>query len=316
VRGFFTLAVARDLYAGVPAVYVNYLDYDVAAHAFGPRSRPALVNLSRVDRAIGQLWRVLRRVPEHQYDLYILSDHGQAPCRPYQDLSGGSRFERWIFDQFLPPSRGGAPEVPRTGLARGILARRRGARELLQHFLNYVDEDYLRCGEAEAYERDGIRVISAGPNAFLYVLEAAAPLEAGALDERFPGLAKGLSQSGGVGFVLARSSSGPVCFCRGKRYLLSDSQPGPFSGRADASLVIRGIKDLMEMRSAGDLVIYGIDAPQGHVSFIPEEMGAHGGPSPDELHTFIVRPGTVTLPLLISHPAQLYDHFIHYQNPL
>ena len=37
VRQFFTLAVSRDLYAGVPTIYVNYLDYDVAAHAFGPR---------------------------------------------------------------------------------------------------------------------------------------------------------------------------------------------------------------------------------------------------------------------------------------
>src|SRR6266436_6456541 len=47
VRGFFTMAVSRDLYAGVPAVYVNYLDYDEAAHSFGPRSRPALVTLRR-----------------------------------------------------------------------------------------------------------------------------------------------------------------------------------------------------------------------------------------------------------------------------
>ena len=52
MRGFFTLAVSRDLYAGTPAVYVNYIDYDEAAHAFGPRSRAALVSLRRVDRAI------------------------------------------------------------------------------------------------------------------------------------------------------------------------------------------------------------------------------------------------------------------------
>ena len=63
VRGFFTLAVSRDLYAGVPAVYV---DYDVAGHAFGPRSRRALRTLRRVDRALRQLVRVVRRVPEHR----------------------------------------------------------------------------------------------------------------------------------------------------------------------------------------------------------------------------------------------------------
>jgi hypothetical protein len=83
------LAVSRDLHAGTPVVYVNYLDYDVAAHAFGPGSRPALLSLRRVDRAIRQLWRVVRRVPEHRYDVYVLADHGQAPCRPYLAVTGG-----------------------------------------------------------------------------------------------------------------------------------------------------------------------------------------------------------------------------------
>jgi hypothetical protein len=80
----------------------------------------------------------------------------------------------------------------------------------------------------------------------------------------------------------------------------------------DGTLLKReGITDLMRMPSAGDLVIYGIDAPDGHVSFI-RERGAHAGPSLTELHTFIVRPPGVTLPPSISHPMQLYDHFIRY----
>ena len=32
VRNFFTMAVSRDLYEGVPAIYVNYLGYDETAH--------------------------------------------------------------------------------------------------------------------------------------------------------------------------------------------------------------------------------------------------------------------------------------------
>ena len=117
-----------------------------------------------------------------------------------------------------------------------------------------------------------------------------------------------------MGFVLARSGDGPVCFWRGKRYQLCESERGPFTRRADASVVLKGIADLMTMPSAGDLVIYGIDAPEGHVSFIPE-LGAHAGPSPEELHTFIVRPAKVTLPSSISHPVQLYEHFIRYHEP-
>jgi len=115
-----------------------------------------------------------------------------------------------------------------------------------------------------------------------------------------------------VGFVLARSAEGPVCFRAGKRYQLSESDPGPFGGRPDAAAVVDGITDLMSMPSAGDLVIYGIDAPQGHVSFIPEQ-GAHAGPSPEEMPTFILDPATVTLPPRLSHPVQLYDHFIRYR---
>ena len=313
LREFFTMAVSRDLYAGIPAVYVNYLDYDEAAHNFGPRSRPALVNLRRVDRAIRQLWRVTRRVPEHQYDLYILSDHGQTRCTPYRDINGGQRLERWIFAEFLDGKLAAPPDArAQSGLVGGIRARRRGATGLFQHFLNYLDEDFLRRSDPEAHEQNGIRVIAAGPNAFLYALDATAPLDADALEERFPGLAEKLSQSPGIGFVLARSNQGPVCFWRGKRYRFGESGPGPFAGRADAALVIQGIADLMAMPSAGDLVIYGIDAPRGHVSFIPER-GTHAGPSPEELHTFIVRPRKVTLPSPINHPVQLYGHFIRYQ---
>jgi hypothetical protein len=312
VRELFTLAVSRDLYAGAPAIYVNYLDYDVAAHAFGPGSRRALRFLRRIDRAIHQLWRVLRRVPEHQYDVYILSDHGQAHCRPYQRLTGAP-IERQLFREVLRPSSPEPPSAP-PGLSGALRAGRRGEKGFIQHFLNYLlPEDLARgLGERRAHERDGVRVIAAGPNAFVYIMDTAEPLGLEALERRFPGLAEEISLSRGVGFVLVRSGAGPACFWRGKRYQLRESEPGPFAGRDDVAVVLRDVAELMAMPSAGDLVIYGIDAPDGHVSFVPE-VGAHAGPSPEELHTFILHHHAVALPETITHPRQLYDHFIRYQ---
>ena len=314
VRGFFTMAVSRDLYAGVPAVYVNYFDYDEAAHAFGPGSRPAMVSLTRVDRAIRRLYRVLKRVPEHQYDLYILSDHGQTACKPYREINGGQPFERWIFDQFLTASPMAAKDDSsvNSGLVQGIRSRCKGVPGLFQQFLNYLDEDYIRREDREAYEKDGIRVISAGPNAFLYFLDEEQSCDFETVEKRFPGLVEKLSRSPGVGLVLARTSSGPVCFCQGKRYLFPVAGGGPFSARADAALVVRAITELMAMPSAGDLVIYGTGAAEGDVSFIPEH-GAHAGPSADEMNTFLLGPSEMTLPQLITHPSQLYAHFIQYQ---
>ena len=313
IRNFFTMAVSRDLYAGVPVIYVNYLDYDEAAHAYGPNSRRVAQALRGVDRAIRQLWRVMRRVPEHDYDAYILADHGQAPCTPYRELSRGRRLERWIFDEFLHPVGADVPQNPNHGLTRGIHTRRKGTAGMFQRFMNYIDEDYFRQRDPQAYEQDGVRVIAAGPNAFLYALDTAAPLDIEAIDRKFPELPEKLSRSLGIGYVLARSTNGPVCFWQGERHVLRASEPGPFAGREDSATVVQGIVDLMAMPSAGDLVIYGTDAPKGHVSYIPEH-GAHAGTSPDEMHTFIVRPARAVLPLPISHPVQLYKHFMRYQN--
>jgi hypothetical protein len=185
---------------------------------------------------------------------------------------------------------------------------------MVQRFMNYTDEDYFRRADPEAHENAGVRAISAGPNAFLYAKDSRKPLDEAALERRFPGLAEKLSRSRGIGFVLARSGNGgaPICYWRGNRCELAESQPGPFAQRDDAALVIRGIEDLMRMPSAGDLVIYGTDAPDGTVSFILER-GAHAGPAATEMQTFIVRPPHVRLPPDITHPTQLYAHFLRYR---
>ena len=293
-RELFTLAVARDLYDGVPAIYVNYLDHDEAAHAFGPESRHALAGLRAVDRSLRQLRRVLRRIPEHRYDLYVLSDHGQAACTPFRELSGGRRFERVFFEEIL----GIATETVVTAL------RPAPTRTAELGFEPHLDV-------REACERAGIRVVSAGPNAFVYFLEFPDPLELSAIEARWPGLPAALSKSPGVGLVLARAPGGPVCFWRGQGHRLDDPD-GPFAERDDRAIVLRDLATLMAMPSAGDLVVYGIDAPDGHVSFI-DEVGAHGGASPEELHTFVAAPASARFPARVDHPLELYDIFARYQ---
>ena len=318
VRELFTLAASRDIYAGVPAIYVNYLDYDVFAHAYGPRHRRALRSLRQVDRSIEALWRVARRVPEHRYDVYVLSDHGQAECVQFDKLHEGRRIEQVLFDDYFDPA--GVVEVdPRhphgRRLATGIKGYRSGrAPGMFQRFVNYLEKDFpWVLGELkEARERGGVRVIAAGPNAFVYFLDDPQPLTIARIDERLPGMVDELSRDRGVGFILARSEEGPLCFWRGKRYRLGEGDAGPFTGREDLPRVLEGIRDLMAMRCAGDLVLYGLDAPPGNVSFIAE-TGAHAGPTPDEMQTFVIAPAGVTLPAPITHPIQLYPHFLRYQ---
>jgi hypothetical protein len=161
------------------------------------------------------------------------------------------------------------------------------------------------------------RVIAAGPNAFVYFTDTADPLLADEIERRYPQLLSRLSAHTGVGFLLVRSASGPVCWWRGRPVPPDGSDGGgPFAARPDRAVVLDGLRDLMAMPSAGDIVLYGTGAPGGDVSFIAER-GAHAGPSELELQTFILHPASVSLPAdPITHPVQLYPHFAAYADPL
>src|SRR5262249_9426962 len=161
-------AVSADLYRGVRAVYVNYLDYDVFAHAFGPGHRSAMRALHHIDSSIGQLARVVERLPEHRYDLYILSDHGQTPTRQFRHVSGGESLES-VVRAALDGNGGGwmstrPPKLP--GLTRHLARHRRAeCRGLLQRFFNH-SERVPAWAHDHPPAANSIRVIAAGPNAF------------------------------------------------------------------------------------------------------------------------------------------------------
>jgi hypothetical protein len=268
-RELFTLLVSADLYRGVPAIYVNFLDYDVMSHTFGPADRLAFRSLRRVDRSIQQLARIIRRLPDLGYDLYILSDHGQAPTRPFRRLTKGVPVDRVVRD------------------ALGV-------------------------------EGDEVKVIAAGPNAFVYFTDRREPLSAAEIESRHPRVLAGLSRHPGIGLVLARGAGGPLCWYRGRRVPLArrpdPAVRDPFARRPDRVVVVAALRDLMSMESAGDIVLYGTGAPGGDVSFI-DELGAHAGPSEEELHTFILHPPSVQLPDgPLTHPVELYPHFRAYRD--
>ena len=314
VRELFTLSVSADLYRGIPAVYVNFLDYDVFAHSFGPHHRSALRALRHIDNAIGQLARIIDRLPEHQYDLYILSDHGQTRTHAFPQVSGGRSLEEVARDILsVHAGRTEPPRRVRVGVARQIAGyRQAGSRGVLQRFFNHLERQHpAEISQGSAGEV--VRVITAGPNAFVYFLDDAEPLALEEIERRHPGAAARLSEHAGIGLVLARSARGPVYWWRGKEISLGhDGADGPFAGRPDRQLVLSGLRDLMAMRSAGDLVVYGIGAPESDVSFI-EERGAHAGPSEHEMHTFFIHPAAVNVPEPLSHPIELYRHFTAYR---
>jgi hypothetical protein len=318
MRELFTLSVSADLYRGVSAVYVNYLDYDVFAHEFGPTHRSAIRALHHIDNAIGQLVRILERLPELEYDLYILSDHGQTMTRPFVQVSGGRTLDEVIrsilgrrLGRVKRPGRAGKSKI---GVARQLAGyRRREKRGLLQRFFNHVERGRRVESRHDETPTGTVRIITAGPNAFVYFLDTPEPVLLEDIERRHPGAPVLLSEHPGIGLVLARSAAGPVCWWRGRKVSLEhEGLDGPFANRKEQHLALAGLRDLMAMPSAGDLVVYGIGAPENDVSFI-EERGAHAGPSELEMCTFFIHPEAVSVPGSLNHPIELYAHFAAYR---
>jgi len=77
-------AVAADMERGVPAIYVNLLDYDCLAHLRGPHEEFALRVLPRLDRTLRRWWRASRKA-SRKYQVWLFSDHGQETVSPFPE---------------------------------------------------------------------------------------------------------------------------------------------------------------------------------------------------------------------------------------
>ena len=70
-------AVVGDILSGRPSIYTTFLAYDEVAHHSGIERPESLTTLTKVDREIDRIRRVLPEAPR-PYRLVVLSDHGQS----------------------------------------------------------------------------------------------------------------------------------------------------------------------------------------------------------------------------------------------
>jgi hypothetical protein len=322
LRELFTLGVTADLYAGVPALYVNFVDYDVAAHELGPRHPEALAALRGIDRSIARFARVLRRLPEQGYDLFVLSDHGQIHSVPFRAVAGGASVTEVIVGCFGPER---APAAGTESPAGGPPpSRPMGPDEVdpplpLWPFTGPWQRE-LAATERPVRERNavwigGLCVVPAGPNVNVYLTHTTARVPAEEIEARHPGALGRLSRHPAIGFVLARDARGPVCYYRGEVLRIpppSGATGCPVFDRPDRDIVVRGLQDLLDMPSSGDVILYGHYTDAGCVNFL-DERGSHAGPSEDELYAFLAAPAGLSFDFRgVTRARDLHALFARY----
>ena len=253
----FALLQAMD--EGLPIIYACFYTYDEAAHAFGPDDP----NVARVLRHIDSTIRLAsaRRSSNRallDYEVVVLSDHGQVETTPFKALRGSSLGEHvalWLAGCTVREHRGGVHAVP---------ADQFGGR---------------------------VEITYSGGLAHIFFADIEGRLSEGALEQRFPGVIARLAALEGVGMVMVKGDHGGAIFAGAARFPLgAPLAPAtrtllePFD---DPDVLAGQLRRLNSFERSGDLVVFGAYDGKTQVNF-EDQVGGHGSIGGEQLHPFLL----------------------------
>jgi len=332
LRELQTLAVLLDIYVGVPRIYTTYNSYDEFAHHFGPRSRPAMAGVRAMDRRVAEILRMLRRLEGRDYDVYIISDHGQTASIPYR-----LEFGETLGDTIIAAARHGVLVMAGTG---DYSPESRDAMDFLVRELEEVSAESnpatrqlgLRLGRWIRREYGLFplvaEVVRESPDTRLVVTYSSSlahvywtqPAEPIAFDEiradpERRALHYFLVAHRGIGLVITRMLDGAhVESIDGRALVTPDgdvevlSGADPLGDYAGSATERREIARLAQDRHAGDMILFGAWNPATNRCIcFDDQVGAHGAMGGHQYWPFILTPpGLVPDDMRIEDPMDLH----------
>ncbi len=338
LRELQTLAVMLDIYTGVPAIYTTYNAYDEFAHHFGPSSGTALKSLRALDRRIGEILRMIRRLPGRPYDVIVLSDHGQTPSVPYRIRYGETLGDTVIAAQehgvtvmagmgdYGPPSE--ALDFLVRELEEVSETSSRPARHLGLRFTRWLRREYnpfpLVAETVRATAEDRIVVTYSSSLAHVYWTEPERPLTFREIrgDAERRALYYFLVAHEGIGLVATRMLDGAhVESALGRALITTEGDAEVLSGDdplrdyADDAVARLALLRLVHMPNAGDIVLIGhYDTERDECVCFDDQVGAHGGLGGRQFWPFILcRPEWIPTDHPIGDPLDIHPLLRRYR---
>jgi len=307
LRDATTWSVIASMYRGHRLIYCDYQGYDEVGHFAGPETKDAVGTLASIDRQVRQIALAAREAPR-QYQLVVLSDHGQTTSPVFEKVYGKPLDEivRTIINAgpTVRFSAGKAESSRYVGallsdLARSGGMRGRGARRLLSTrrgsaMIEPVQEQIRRAADQNAE----VVMTSSGSLAHIYFAQEPGALCFEQIEAQYPGLIEALVAHEGVGLVLIRCQDRPpIVFSKqGARELDPDGiVEGDDPLDAYGEHAHQFFRRLAEYEYAGDIVVNGTYYPeQRWVMGFDELVGAHGGLGGPQTHPFLIYPSAWT----------------------
>lgn len=328
-----TFGVMLDIYRRVPAIYANYNHCDEVTHKVGPGHRDALRTLRVVDRRIHQIGRMLTRYRGREYDLYVMSDHGNSPSVPFSWQMGAT------LGQYIAAQIGEKPlddmadthdhQIRSTdylleeleGLERRVSPR---LRRVFSALRRYVGRKVLPSWES-SYDMEKHRdvVVSAsGPLAHVYFNVSHRPLDLIEIALLYPHLLDALIATPGIGALAGRAGDQTVVLGCGGGTLITGGEreivewPHPLAPFGDVAYGAAQLHQLAHFPHAGDLILLGALEASGKVVAFEEQVATHGGLGGPQGRPFIAwSPRCPLTPELLNDAQDLYPYFMQHYGP-
>ncbi|MGD2103893.1 MAG: alkaline phosphatase family protein [Anaerolineae bacterium] len=326
-----TFGVMLDIYRCAPAIYANYNGYDEVAHELGPDHRGALRVLRGIDRRIHQIDRMRAHYQKREYDLYLMSDHGNTPSVPFswqngstlgqhliaeigEGLSLDERMERHTYvrnrARYLREELRALEEnVPRRFRSALAAARR------------YADQ-YVSETEGLDYDmkrKKDVVVSASGSLAHIYFNVTQRPLDMIEVLLLYPQLLDRLTTTAGIGAVIGRAGERTIVLGRQGGTLdiggapELEEPPNPLAPYGDEDYAACQIHRVAHFPHSGDLIVLGDVQEDGKVITFESQAATHGGLGGPQASPFIAWPPEHNLePERLNDAEDLYPYFMRY----
>ncbi len=325
-----TFGVMLDIYRCAPAIYANYNGYDEAAHQMGPASKAAFRALRGVDKRLRQINRMRTHYRWQVYDLYLLSDHGNAPATPFDWLNGcslGQHIARHVGRNISVAELAGAHVHP-ADKARFLLMEWEvleervspRLRKMLSIVRRYMDQQMMSARELDCdlERRQDVVISVSGPLAHVYFNVSAQALDLVEVILLYPRLVDQLLETPGVGALFGRAGEQTLVLGKGGGTIIGDDvrevvkAPHPLPRFGDVDYVRAQLHQLAHFPHAGDLILLGDVEPDGRVVGFESQVSTHGGLGGAQDRPFIAwPPGNPLKPEALKDAQDLYVYFYH-----
>ena len=198
--------------------------------------------------------RSRRGAGPREYELLVLSDHGQVDCRLFNSGHGenlGAYLARWLPGYRVTEHRGGT------------------------------------FGPVEGPIAGNIAIAYSAGLGHIYFTDLPGRLNRTDLEPRFPGLVQRLANLDRIGFVMIKDGhAGGIVHPHGAHRL--NEEAAAFLAHLDEPATItRQLQRLNSFERSGDIVVFGNFEDNRQVN-LENQVGGHGSAGGDQLHPFVL----------------------------